>query len=249
MSSPMGCHDQTVLTPCAYVDALARDSRSFIDLVGTADHERPVPFCRDWNLGELARHLGGIHRWAHDVVVTGAPGEEPEGPTDRHQLSSWLTEGAHQLHEVLSTTDPQSPTWTFGPKPRLVEFWIRRQALETFVHLWDVQSALGLALTIDDELTRDGIDEVVTMFFPRQVRLGRTEPLTHAVALQISDGQPATLVLTGDGTSTDAIPAATIVGTAAELLKLVWGRLDVEHLHVDGDRAAVDALVRAHLTP
>jgi uncharacterized protein (TIGR03083 family) len=236
-----------VLTPSVYLDALTRDAATFIELVDSADHELPVPFCPDWNLGELARHLGGIHRWAHDVVVTGAPGEEPEGPTDRNELSSWLTQGVAQLHEVLSIADPQTPTWTFGPKPRLVEFWIRRQAQETFVHLWDAQTAVGIAATSDDKLSLDGIDEVVTMFFPRQVRLERAAPLAHTVALHVSDFPGTTFVLAG----TDAAqsPAASVTGTASQLLRLLWGRIDIGALRTDGSQTAIDELVAAELTP
>jgi uncharacterized protein (TIGR03083 family) len=244
-----GCHDQTVLTPSVYLDALTRDAATFIELVDSADHELPVPFCPGWNVGELARHLGGIHRWAHDVLVTGVPGDEPQGPTDRHELTSWLTEGATQLHEVLSTTDPQTPTWTFGPKPRLVEFWIRRQAQETFVHLWDAQTAIGISLRNDDELALDGIDEVVNMFFPRQVRLGRALPLAQPVAIHVSDFPGVEFVLAGDGSPAELAPAATITGTAAELLRLVWGRIDIGDLHVEGSADACGQLVAANLTP
>ena len=238
-----------MLTSSAYLDALTRDSRSFIELVGTADHELPVPFCPDWNVGELARHLGGIHRWAHDVVVTGAPGDEPQGPTDRHELTSWLTEGVTQLHEVLSTTDPQTSTWTFGPKPRLVEFWIRRQAQETFVHLWDVQTALGIPATSDDDLALDGIDEVVNMFFPRQVLLGRTPPLTQAVGIHVSDYPGVEFVFVGDGRSGEPSPAAILTGRASELLRLMWGRIELDQLQVDGSPAAINELIAASLTP
>jgi len=238
-----------VLTSSVYLDALTRDAATFIELVDSADHELPVPFCPGWNVGDLARHLGGIHRWAHDAVVTGAPGEEPEGPTDRNELSSWLTQGVAQLHEVLSSADPQTPTWTFGPKPRLVEFWIRRQAQETFVHLWDAQAASGISLRNDDELALDGIDEVVNVFFPRQVRLGRTVPLEQGVDLHVSDFPGRECVLAGDGGPADVVPVGTITGTAAELLRLVWGRIDIGDLHVMGSADACDQLVAANLTP
>jgi hypothetical protein len=34
----------------------------------------------------------------------------------------------------------------------------------------------------------DGVDEIVTMFFPRQVRLGCTLPPSHALAIAASEG-------------------------------------------------------------
>ena len=241
------CQNSRVLSPEVYLNALSRDSASFIEIVQAADHDATVPYCPGWNVGELARHLGGIHRWALDVLMTGVPGDEPEGPTDRDELTLWLTEGATQLLDVLSSTDPQSPTWTFGPKPRLVEFWIRRQAQETFVHLWDAQTAVGIAATSDDKLALDGIDEVVTMFFPRQVRLERAAPLAHTVALHVSDFPGTSFVLAG--TDATQSPAATVTGTASQLLRLLWGRIDIGALRTDGSQTAIDELVAAELTP
>ncbi len=241
------CQNSQVLSPEVYLNALARDAASFIEIVQSADHEVTVPHCPGWNVGELARHLGGIHRWAVDVLMTGVPGDEPEGPTDRDELTLWLTEGAAQLLDVLSSTDPQSPTWTFGPKPRLVEFWFRRQAQETFVHLWDAQGAVGICATSDDELALDGIDEVVTMFLPRQFRLERQAPLAQTVALHVSDSPGMTFVIAG----TDAAqsPAAAITGTAPQLLRFLWGRTDIGALRAAGSQTAIDELVAAYLTP
>ena len=117
------------------------------------------------------------------------------------------------------------------------------------MHLWDAQAALGISLRNDDDLALDGIDEVVNMFFPRQVRLGRAVPLAQGVALHVSDFPEVEFVLAGDGGPDEVVPAATITGTAAELLRLVWGRIDIGDLHVDGSADACDQLVAANLTP
>jgi uncharacterized protein (TIGR03083 family) len=154
-----------------------------------------------------------------------------------------------QLQEVLSSADPQTPTWTFGPKPRLVEFWIRRQALETIVHLWDAQGAVGIRRTTDVDLALDGVDEVVTMFYPREVRLGRALPLAQAVSLNVSDVVGTSFVIASDLSFDMQPPAATVTGTSSELLRLVWGRIELDELHVDGDSIAIDTLMTTHLTP
>ena len=39
------------------------------------------------------------------------------------------------------------------------------------MHRWDLGAALGRD-RLPERLAADGVDEVVTMFFPRQVRLG-----------------------------------------------------------------------------
>ena len=211
---------------------------------------REIPSCPGWTVRELAGHLGGVHRWAHGVLVTGEPGEELSGPDNPDELVPWFAEGAQLLLSALEATDPQSSVWTFGPKPRLAEFWFRRQALETLVHLWDLQRALDVPLTADDELACDGVAEVVTMFFPRQVRLQRMVPLTYACALQVQDFD-VTYVLAGDGTTSVSADECdvTITGSATELLLLLWGRTDLVALNVSGNEDIARQVLAAPLTP
>jgi hypothetical protein len=94
------------------------------------------------------------------------------------------------------------------------------------------------------------------MFFPRQVRLGRTPPLEHALALEATGaGDPARWVLTGDGTgpacASDAEAEATITGAAEPLLLLLWGRTSLAdpRLVVSGNEVAARAVLDATLTP
>jgi uncharacterized protein (TIGR03083 family) len=238
-----------VLSSATYLESLDRDARSFGDLVRTADHTEPVPDCPGWSLGDLARHLGGVHRWAHDVVTTGSPGDEPDGPHDRGELHEWFVAGAAQLLDVLRSTDPRQPAWTFGPKPRLVEFWVRRQPHETSMHLGDARRTLGLPHALDAEFAADGVDEVVTMMTPRQVRLARIPPLPHGVRLEAVDVPGRAWVLAGDCTDTGAPTAATVTGTAEDLLLALWRRTGLERLTVTGDAAAAERVFGLALTP
>ena len=242
-------HDPAVHTRDFYLTALARDAATFAELLETADLSLPVPSCPGWSIADLTRHLGGIHRWAHDVVLTGSPGDEPEGPTDDDALIAWFGQGAAELLAILRSTNPSTPTWTFGPKPRLVEFWNRRQAQETHVHLWDLQDALGIPCVRDDVLALDGVHEVVTMFFPRQVRLDRMPQLTHVVMLDVSDFPDHTFVVADDGTNSGALPDVRLKGSAVEILRVLWGRDDVGQLEIDGDIDIARAIVSSGLTP
>ena len=52
------------------------------------------------------------------------------------------------------------------------------------MHAWDIWAAVGRDVGYDEVLALDGIDEVVTMFVPRQVRLGRIGPLTRSLAME-----------------------------------------------------------------
>ena len=244
------CHDRAVLTPSRYVSALTREVAAFSELLGSADLERPVPGCPGWTVRDLAGHLGGVHRWATGVLVTGEPGQERSGPENPNDLLPWFAEGGLLLLSALEGIDPQTPVWTFGPKPRVAEFWFRRQALETLVHLWDLQRAIEVPLTRDDELAGDGVDEVVTMFFPRQIRLERMMPLAHSLALE-ADDLDVSYVLAGDGTMSLAADECDVrvTGSAADLLLALWGRIDVAMLSVSGDVLAARDVMSAPLTP
>ena len=83
------------------------------------------------------------------------------------------------------------------------------------------------------------------MFFPRQVRLGRTAPLPESLALAPAEG--GRWLLPGDAPA----PAATVSGPAEAVLLLLWHRiaLDDPRLRVSGSRAAADAVLAVALTP
>ena len=238
-----------MLTSAEYHAALDRDSGAFIDIVRTADLESTVPACPGWTLRDLGRHLGGVHRWALEAVLAGRSGDVPNGPTDREPLVDWLEQGAAALLDGLRNSDPDAPTWTFGRPPRRVSFWSRRQAHETSIHLVDAQQAVGDRGWLDPRLAADGVDEVVTMFFPRQVRLDRIPPLSHGIRLVATDAVGPTWILSGDGTDPSASTDATITGPAEEVLLALWGRADLDGLVVEGDPAVVRSVLWAGITP
>jgi hypothetical protein len=102
---------------------------------------------------------------------------------------------------------------------------------------------------MDPAFALDGIDEVVTVMYPRQVRLGRTAPLPAALALAPDEG--GRWVLAGDGTGPDPVPDATVSGPAEAVLLLLWHRTDLDdpRLTVSGSRAAADTVLAEALTP
>ena len=214
------------------------------------DVGRAVPGCPGWDVAALAGHLGGVHRWARTAIVEGRPVEMDEtGPDDPRDLAAWFAEGAAALTATQRITDPTQPCWTFGPHPRTAAFWQRRMPHETALHAWDAHAALGADLPLDRDLALDGVDEVVTMFVPRQVRLGRLVPPPYGVDLRAADApQGATpwRLFRDDG-----IPDAVVTAPAATLLLLLWKRvaMDADGIVVDGDGTAARAVLAAPLTP
>jgi uncharacterized protein (TIGR03083 family) len=229
--------------PAAFLAQLDRAARDVVALLAEGELDAPVPGCPRWRLLDLARHLGGIHRWARTAVAEGRPGPESDAdaPTERGALVDWFRAGAAELSETLRRTDPDTPCWTFGPRPRTAAFWVRRQAHETVMHAYDAAASQGRTRPFDPDLASDGVDEVVTMFVPRQLRLGRIPPLPAAVALEVPDGRR----VLGDGD-----PAATVTGPADAVLLLLWRRttLDDPRLAVSG-RSAAAAVLDLALTP
>ena len=238
-----------MLSRDTYLTSLSRDAGAFAAILHAADLSTPVPDCPGWDVGDLARHLGGVHRWAHDIVVTGTPSEEPDGPTDHDELVAWVVDGAAQLVDALGSVDPSTPVWTFGPKPRLVEFWVRRQPHETSMHLRDLRCALGVPHELDIAFAADGVDEVATMMTPRQIRLERIPPIEHGVRLVLSDVPSTSYVLAGDCTDPDAPTVATVTGTAEQLLLALWRRTAIDDLAIDGEAEAARETFSRALTP
>ncbi len=231
------------LTPDAYLNQLDRACHAFAACLETGDLDAPVRACPGWTLTDLAHHLGGVHRWARTAVVEGRSGQKTfDAPTDREALVGWFRDGATALVDTLRATDPATPCWTIGGDPHVAGFWFRRQAHETVLHARDA----GATDPLDPALALDGVDEVVTVMFPRQVRLGRTAP--PPVALRLTATEGGDWVLAGDG---EEEPAATVSGPAEAVFLLLWHRivLDDPRLTVSGSRAAADAVLSAALTP
>jgi uncharacterized protein (TIGR03083 family) len=112
------------------------------------------------------------------------------------------------------------------------------------IHRWDAEHALGAADPLDPVLAADGVAEVIDTMTPRQIRLGRTAPLPHAIRLTASDSPSSWVLGPGD-------PVATIRATAADLMLLLWRRLapDDHALTWEGDRDQAMATLAGSLVP
>jgi MDMPI C-terminal domain len=91
------------------------------------------------------------------------------------------------------------------------------------------------------------------MFFPRQVRLRRIDPLTDSLELAIEDAPAGDrLVLAGDGTGpAPAGTAAALSGEAESVLLLLWKRVPLggRAFGLTGDLDAARRVLAAAVTP
>lgn len=236
-----------VMTPEEYLALLEHEVEAFraglaraLDTPTGVDTE--VASCPGWTIRELAHHLGEVQRWVAHAIDHGNP-DAPElvPPTDA-DLVTWFARGSRELLAHLDV-DPATPAWTFGPDKN-VGFWQRRQVHEHRIHRWDLEDALGEATPLHPPVAHDGIDEIATMFWPRQVRLGRTAEPGDALAITTTDTGGAWVIGAGD-------ISATLSGTAYDVALALWHRLpgDDARLTWTGDTARGRELLALRLTP
>ncbi|MDR7253423.1 uncharacterized protein (TIGR03083 family) [Nocardioides sp. BE266] len=200
------------------------------------DPDVPITWCPGWTLHDLVDHLGGVHQWAGHAVVAGDPSLEPVRLERGADLAGWYRTHAVALVDVLGSTPADAPAWTLDKQDQTAGFWRRRQVHETLMHTWDAEEALGTPRPFDPALAWDGVLEVATVMYPRQVRLGRVAPLIPAVRIRGVDVAADVTLGTGD--------PLVVEGQAEDLLRLLWHRADTSGLD---PRAA--ALLSGAVTP
>ena len=228
--------DQFLAELASSLDHLATFARQPPDTLA-----RAVPACAGWTLEQLFGHLGSIERWAAGVVRTGTFVQEPAPPAEG--AAAWFLAGTAPFLETMTGLDPESECWNFGPPPRTARFWLRRQAHEHAIHLVDACQALGLEIpALADDFMIDGVDEVLAMFAPRQLRLDRMPPPDKAVTFQVPGTASWTL---GPGAAVASISAPFPV-----MYLGLWGRSNLaESAVIEGDAAAALRVLRGPLTP
>ncbi len=231
------------MSPDRYLAELAASLTRLSALARQPDDllARSIPACPGWTLDGLFGHLGSIGRWAAAVVLNGAAASQPVPPAGA--ASAWFLEGTHSFFDAMAALDPEAQCWTFGPPPRTAGFWLRRQAHEHAIHLVDACQALGLAAPeFGEELMLDGIEEVLAVLAPRQLRLERMQAPPSAVSFHVPGIGQWKL---GEGPA-----AASITAPMRGLYLGLWGRSDLAATAViDGDASLALRVLRGPLTP
>lgn len=245
-----------------YIRALDHEGQLMAEAAERAGLAAPVPACPGWQVRDLLRHQGYVHRWATRFVAEALPAPVPEpteaeilagGPPDP-DLNDWFRAGHAALVSALAAADSDLTCWTFLPAPSPRAFWARRQAHETAIHRVDAEQAAAIDLTpIATDLAADGIDELIMGFFGRDERRlsdeqragGRQIVLVRAtdagcewLVTLTADGQRAATVRRGGGEAD-----CTLAGPAAGLYLLLWNRAEPDGaaVAVTGDGAVLRA--------
>ncbi|MHB1536175.1 MAG: maleylpyruvate isomerase family mycothiol-dependent enzyme [Acidimicrobiales bacterium] len=216
---------------------------------GSEDHE--VRACPGWTTADLVRHLGATHRWARAIVASGERADYPD-VDDGGDLVGWFVRGADELVATCAGTDPDRNVWTFAAsRDRRASWWFRRQALETAVHRFDLDDAVGAAMPLPAALAVDGIDEYLADLLPRVLSRRPVEGVGGTLHLHCTDAagewwldlDAAGAAGTGasSGLRREHAKADTAVrGAASDLYLWLWNR-------VRADDAALEVFGRREL--
>jgi uncharacterized protein (TIGR03083 family) len=231
----------TSLMFAEHVDIIDRSGTRLADLAKAAGAEAPVPTCPDWRVADLVAHQAMVHRWAAAHVRGDDPGAvagKAEILASTDDRIGYYRDGLAALVDALRSARPDIEALTFlndAPPPR--DFWARRQAHETTIHMVDALAAsLGRVPSAEEAdvapaVAVDGIDELLRGFFTR----GRSklyDGSEYTLAVAPTDVPRRWLLNVAErltvepGDRPGAAADATITGTAAQAYLALWNRGD-----------------------
>ena len=209
-----------------------------------------VPSCPGWSLRNLVEHLTDVHRfWT--AAVTAGPSEKPPtvAPTDDTLSADLLARSAAATQGLIAALRSAGPTlgcWTWwgdSDVPMTSGAVARHQIQEAAVHAFDAQLATGTPQPIPAAVALDGIAEFIG------VSHGTASPWPHEptrIGLHAAEGESWLVDLTASGSRIIDGPhetAASLHGSASNLLLTLHRRLPLDSLRSEGDRATLQNLL------
>jgi uncharacterized protein (TIGR03083 family) len=240
-----------------HLDALRREGELMAVAADRAGLAAAVPSCPAWQVKDLLRHTGYIHRWAARHIAE-RPAEVIDGPSEADilrggaadaDLPGWFRAGHAALVETLAGADPEVRCATFMPAPSPLAFWTRRQAHETAIHRADAELAAGPAdgpvPVYPPRFAADGIDELIMGFGQRRKYQPQAGPASRAGLLRViaADTGDAWSVEaregllqprreTGAAAAAGADAGCTVSAPASGLYLYLWNRADASKADV-----------------
>ncbi|GHE03087.1 maleylpyruvate isomerase family mycothiol-dependent enzyme [Streptomyces alanosinicus] len=234
-----------------FLQTLDREGRLLATAAAAAGTDAKVPTCPEWQVRDLLRHTGAVHRWAAAFVADGLTERRPLDDVpdvDGAALVDWYRDSHRLLVDTLAAAPADVNCWSFLPTldhPSPLAFWARRQAHETTVHRYDAEAARGgTATPVAPDFAVDGIDELLRGFHarsrsrlrtpePRVLRVRALDEGTDAVwTVRLTAEPPVTVRKAGEEVE------AELSGPAEELYLALWNRRPVPH--VSGDRSLAE---------
>ena len=237
----------------AYDALRAADFLRFCE-AAVADTAAHVPTCPEWDVTALCDHLARVYQGRSYAIEHAAFLERDrfEVRADGADPLDFVRAWSDALDRALLDRDDDTPTVTFMPEATTVHFWRRRMALETLVHRTDAEVAVGAVSPMDDDLSADGVDEL--LWFGTHPENDHHDGVTATTVVELTDGTRRWASTLTDGTFTAAStapPDATVRGSAPAILLALSGRdlegigpsrFGVDQPVVDGDPGAYERL-------
>ncbi len=171
----------------------------FADAIDRLGKDVAVPTCSEWKTIDLVAHQGMVHRWATATIKGQQIDEDAARQQGRRSPDpgEWLRDGVIDLvSAIIGAPDDLDAFRFLADAPDAKRFWARRQCHETTIHAADaIAAALGRPVEAADvpwltpAVARDGVDELLTGFLPRERSKLRTDdPVRLLVAPSDVDG-------------------------------------------------------------
>ncbi|MGW3692178.1 maleylpyruvate isomerase family mycothiol-dependent enzyme [Streptomyces sp. NPDC005125] len=228
--------------------ALVQDRSAALrsSVAGSPDLGVRVPSCPDWSLRDLVEHLTEVQRFWAAAVVAG-PSEKPPvvAPADDTLPAGLLARSAAATQELIAALRAAGPAvgcWTWwgdSNVPTTSGAVARHQVQEAAVHAFDAQLATGTPRPVPAVVALDGVAEFIG------VSHGTAGPWPHEpsrIGLHAAEGESWLVDLTASGSHVidgHHETAADLHGSASDLLLTLHGRLPLDSLRSEGDRATL----------
>jgi uncharacterized protein (TIGR03083 family) len=191
-------------------------------------------------MSDLVFHLGQVHRFWANTIIAASPDQRPEEnwvDVDDAELATWATTQCENLIDAISSHS-EGPCWTWWGEPATTAAVARHQVFEATLHGWDGVNAANERYVINPALALDGIQEFLEVMTPS---IG--VPQDYRIVLNATDGGAP--ISFGSPTS----PSVTLTADASTLLLMLFHRVDLESVVIEGDRQLAESwLALADLT-
>lgn len=226
------------------VDAVAAQSQRLAAVVATSDLETRVPTTPKWAVRDLAHHIGTVQWYWSENVRAKNPDERTGAsltplPPDS-DLLAWLGWCTYSLLSALRDAGPDAPCWAWwpDPTPHTAGAVARHQAQEAAVHRWDAEGSVGSATPLPPDLATDGVPEFVEVMVGSDVTA-----LRGAVTLTATDTGESWLAGPAVDAAAPPVRTAELRATASDLVLMLYRRLPVPDVDVNGDPILVASLL------
>jgi len=146
------------LSPQRYATEFETQTAGFVAEVARHDLTAVVPTCPEWTYRDLVMHVGSGHRYATELITSGADGPRPLPKIEPPDAwGDWLVDGAGLLTAAVTKGGFDQRVWTWQPAFQTAGFWLRRMMHDEIIHRFDADPATR----VTGDLAVDGVTDML----------------------------------------------------------------------------------------